>query len=57
MCGPLARKKKIRREGDTLENGCEKGRLRVYNNNNNNNNNNNINNKGNISLRRNSENV
>ena len=53
MCGPLARKKKMRREGDTLENGCEKGRMRVYNNNNNNNNNN----KGKISLRRNSENV
>ena len=52
MCGPLARKKKMRREGDTLENRCEKGRMRVYNNNNNNNND-----KGKISLRRNSENV
>ena len=42
------KKKKMRREGDTLENGCEKGRMRVYNNNNN---------KGKISLRRDSENV
>ena len=47
------KKKKMRREGDTLENGCEKGRMRVYNNNNKNNNND----KGKISLRRNSENV
>ena len=49
------KKKKMRREGDTLENGCEKGRMRVYYNNNNNNNNNND--KSKISLRRNSENV
>ena len=52
------KKKKMRREGDTLENGCEKGRMRVYyNNNDNNNNNNNNNDKSKISLRRNSENV
>ena len=52
MCGlPSGRwqEKKMRREGDTLENGSEKGRMRAYNNNNNR--------KGKISLRRNNENV
>ena len=39
----------MRKEGDTLENGCEKGRMRVYNNNNNN--------KAKISFRRNNENL
>ena len=57
MCGlPSGRwlENKMRKEGDTLENGCEKGRMRVYNNNNNNNNNNN---KAKISFRRNNENL
>ena len=45
----------MRREGDALENGCEKERMRVYNNNNNNNNNNNK--TGKIRLKRNKLNV
>ena len=52
MCGlPSGRwlENKMRKEGDTLENGCEKGRMRVYNNNNNN--------KAKISFRRNNENL
>ena len=50
MCGlPSGRwlENKMRKEGDTLENGCEKGRMRVYNNNN----------KAKISLSRNNENL
>ena len=46
------KKKKMRREGDALENGCEKERMRVYNNNNNNNNK-----TGKIRLKRNKLNV
>ena len=38
----------MRKEGDTLENGCEKGRMRVYNNNND---------KAKISFKRNNENL
>ena len=38
--------KKIRKEGDTLENGCEKGRMRIFNNSK----------KGKVTLKRNSEN-
>ena len=52
MCGlPSGRwlENKMTKEGDTLENGCEKGRMRVYNNNNNN--------KAKISFRRNNENL
>ena len=41
------KEKKIRSEGDALENGCEKGRMRIYNNSK----------TGKIRLKRNSENV